>query len=84
MDRLSAVMSTAEAVSVAHQIGIRGWFLRGEPGGAADIVECLAGTAAKDSPDDLARLRRYLERQAAHRGGEQWEALHAARHLLPG
>jgi MoxR-like ATPase len=84
MDRLSAVMSTAEAVSVAHQVGVRGWFLRGEPGGAADIVECLAGTAAKDSPDDLARLRRYLEQQASRRGGEQWKALHAARHLLPG
>ncbi|TDD66479.1 hypothetical protein E1293_39180 [Actinomadura darangshiensis] len=84
MDRLSAVMSTAEAVSVAHQVGVRGWFLRGEAGGAADIVECLAGTAAKDSPEDLARLRRYLEQQAPRRGGEQWKALHAARHLLPG
>ncbi|WP_141584648.1 AAA family ATPase [Actinomadura sp. WMMA1423] len=84
MDRLSAVMSTAEAVSVAHQVGVRGWFLRGEAGGAADIVECLAGTAAKDSPEDLARLRRYLEQQAPRRDGEQWSALHAARKLLPG
>src|SRR5690349_543224 len=78
MDRLSAVMSTAEAVSVAHAVGVRGWFLRGEPGGAADIVECLAGTAAKDSADDLTRLRRYLEQAAARRDGEQWKALHAA------
>jgi MoxR-like ATPase len=84
MDRLSAVMSTAEAVSVAHAVGVRGWFLRGEAGGAADIVECLAGTAAKDSPEDLTRLRRYLEQQAPRRDGEQWKALHAARHLLPG
>ncbi|MQY09340.1 ATP-binding protein [Actinomadura macrotermitis] len=84
MDRPSAVLSTAEAVSVAHAVGIRGWFLRGEPGTAGDIVECLAGTAAKDSPDDLARLRRYLEQQAPRRPGEQWRALHAARHRLPG
>ena len=84
MDRLSTVMSTAEAVSVAHAVGIRGWFLRGEQGNAADIVECLAGAAVKDSPDDLARLRRYLEQQAARREGRQWKALHAARHLLPG
>ncbi|KAB2364025.1 MULTISPECIES: AAA family ATPase [Actinomadura] len=84
MDRLSAVMSTAEAVSVAHAVGVRGWFLRGEAGGAADIVECLAGTAAKDSADDLTRLRRYLEQTAARRDGEQWKALHAARHRLPG
>ncbi|MEU5878880.1 AAA family ATPase [Spirillospora sp. NPDC047279] len=84
MDRLSTVMSTAEAVSVAHAIGVRGWFLRGEPGSPADIVECLAGTAAKDNADDLARLRRYLEQQAPKRGGGQWRALHQARHLLPG
>ncbi|MFD5061459.1 AAA family ATPase [Streptomyces sp. NPDC058394] len=81
-DRPSAVMSTAEAVSVAHAVGVRGWFLRGEPGSAADVVACLAGTAAKDSPEDLARLRRYLEQQVPRRRGPQWQALHDARHLL--
>jgi MoxR-like ATPase len=84
MERLSSVMSTAEAVSVAHAVGLRGWFLRGDAGSAADLVECLAGTAAKDSPEDLARLRRYLEHHAARRTGEQWRALHDARHLLSG
>ncbi|MFD9734828.1 AAA family ATPase [Umezawaea sp. NPDC059074] len=84
MDRLTTVMSTAEAVSVAHAVGLRGWFLRGEAGTPADLVECLAGTAAKDNADDLARLRRYLEQQASRRRGEQWQALHQARHLLPG
>ncbi|KAB2344404.1 AAA family ATPase [Actinomadura rudentiformis] len=84
MERLSTVMSTAEAVSVAHAIGVRGWFLRGEQGTPADIVECLAGTAAKDNAEDLARLRRYLEQQAPRRRGAQWKALHDARHLLPG
>jgi hypothetical protein len=77
-------MSTAEAVSVAHAVGLRGWFLRGESGTAADLVSCLAGTAAKDNPEDLARLRRYLEQQAGWRGGGQWRELHDARHLLPG
>ncbi|MGC5019147.1 ATP-binding protein [Micromonospora sp. DT47] len=84
MERLSAVMSTAEAVSVAHAVGLRGWFLRGEAGDAADMVACLAGTAAKDDPEDLARLRRYLEQQVPRRRGAQWQALHDARHLLPG
>ncbi len=84
MDRLSAVMSTAEAVSVAHAVGLRGWFLRGDAGTADDVVSCLAGTAAKDNAEDLARLRRYLEQQARGRKGKQWEALHQARHLLPG
>ncbi|MCX4531272.1 AAA family ATPase [Streptomyces sp. NBC_00841] len=81
-DRPSAVMSTAEAVSVAHAVGVRGWFLRGEPGSAADVVACLAGTAAKDSPEDLARLRRYLEQHVPRRRGPQWQALYDARHLL--
>jgi MoxR-like ATPase len=84
MERLSTVMSTAEAVSVAHAVGLRGWFLRGEAGTSADIVECLAGTAAKDNADDLARLRRYLEQQAPLRKGKHWKAFHDARHLLPG
>ncbi|MZE78619.1 AAA domain-containing protein, partial [Streptomyces sp. SID5475] len=82
--RPDAVMSTAEAVAVAHAVGVRGWFLRGEPGGAADVVSCLAGTAAKDSPEDLARLRRYLEQRVKGRSGAQWKALYRARHLLDG
>jgi hypothetical protein len=69
-------------VSVAHAVGVRGWFLRGEAGSAADVVTCLAGTAAKDSPEDLARLRRFLEQQVSRRRGAQWQALHEARHLL--
>jgi MoxR-like ATPase len=84
LDRMSSVMSTAEAVSVAHAVGLRGWFLRGEAGDAADLVECLAGTAAKDDADDLARLRRYLEQQVPRKRGRHWKALHTARHALPG
>ncbi|MEU8675146.1 AAA family ATPase [Streptomyces sp. NPDC048560] len=80
--RPSAVMSTAEAVSVAHAVGVRGWFLRGEPGTAADVVACLAGTAAKDSPEDLTRLRRYLEQQVPRHRSPAWQALYDARHLL--
>lgn len=82
MERLSSVMSTAEAVSVAHSIGVRAHFLRGDAGRPEDIVECLAGTAAKDSADDLAKLRRYIEQRVARRKGEAWRALYAARHLL--
>jgi hypothetical protein len=84
MERLSTVMSTAEAVSVAHAVGIRGWFLRREAGTAEDVVHCLAGTAAKDNTEDLAKLRRYLDQQVKWRRDGQWPALHAARHVLPG
>jgi MoxR-like ATPase len=84
MDRLSTVMSTAEAVAVAHAVGLRGWFLRGEAGTPADVVACLAGTAAKDSTEDLARVRRYLEQQVPRKSGRHWKAFHEARHVLPG
>ncbi|WP_400770656.1 AAA family ATPase [Methylosinus sporium] len=82
IERLTSAMSTAEAVSVAHAIGVRGHFLRGDRGRPEDIVECLAGAAAKDNPEDLAKLRRYLEQRAGGRKGDAWRALHAARHLL--
>jgi len=84
LDRMSAVMSTAEAVAVAHAVGLRGWFLRSEPGNETDIVECIGGTAAKDDAEDLARLRRYLEQQVPRKKGRHWKALHDARHALPG
>jgi MoxR-like ATPase len=84
MERMSAVLSTAEAVTVAHAVGIRGFYLRGDCGNAEDLVECLAGTAAKDSAEDLKRLRAYLEQRVSKRSGAQWKALYGARHLLPG
>jgi MoxR-like ATPase len=84
LDRMSSVMSTAEAVAVAHAVGLRGWFLRSEAGNEADIVQCLGGTAAKDDAEDLARLRRYLEQQVPRKKGRHWKALHDARHALPG
>jgi hypothetical protein len=58
--------------------------LRGDAGSAADLVSCLAGTAAKDSPDDLAKLRRYLEQHTSWRAGPQWRELRDARRELPG
>lgn len=82
-ERLSTVVSTAEAVSVAHAVALRGHYLRGDAGQPGDIVEALAGAAAKDNADDLKKIRRYIEQRAGRRKGEHWKAFHAARHLLP-
>jgi MoxR-like ATPase len=82
MEKLTSVMSTAEAVSVAHAVGVRGHYLRGDGGRPEDIVECLAGTAAKDNAEDLKKLARYLEQKASKRPGAAWKALYEARHLL--
>ncbi len=81
-ERLNAVMSTAEAVSVAHAAGIRAHYLRGDVAEPGDIVDCLAGVAVKDHPEDLIRVRRYLEQKVPKRGGDAWKALYDARHRL--
>ena len=75
-------MSTAEAVSVGFAVGARGYYLRDGKASPADIVECLAGVAAKDNKEDLNRLRRYFEQTVAKRKGDHWKAYYEARHLL--
>jgi MoxR-like ATPase len=82
-EKLSTVVSTAEAVSVAYAVALRGHYLRGDAGRPADIVEALAGAAAKDNSDDLKKIRRYIEHRASKRKGDHWRDFHAARHLLP-
>lgn len=83
MDRLTAVMSTAEAVNVAHAVGVRAWFLEQRAGNPADVVECIAGTVVKDNADDRAKLRRYFEQKVAKRAGAHWRDYYEARHRLP-
>jgi MoxR-like ATPase len=83
MDRLSTAMSTAEAVSVAHAVGVRGWYLGGGDATAADVVDCIAGAAVKSDAEDLARLRRYFEQRVSRRHEPHWRAYYEARHRLP-
>lgn len=82
MDTLTAIMSTAEAVNVAHAVGVRARFSesRGEP---ADRVDCIAGTIVKDNEEDRARLRRYFEQRVATHKEAHWQAYYQARHRLP-
>lgn len=82
-ERLSTVVSTAEAVSVAYSVALRGYYLRGDGGEPGDIVEALAGAAAKDNAEDGKKLRRYMEHRAGKRQGAHWQAFYAARHRLP-
>ncbi|MEI8254544.1 MAG: AAA family ATPase [Deltaproteobacteria bacterium] len=84
MDRLTTAMSTAEAVSVAHAIGVRAHFLGDGTATAADVVDCIAGGAVKADPEDLARLRRYFEQRVSKRKAPHWRAYYEARHRLPG
>ncbi|WP_416050667.1 ATP-binding protein [Cupriavidus basilensis] len=82
-ERMSAVMSTAEAVNVAHAVGVRAWFLEQRDGSPADLVDCIGGTVVKDNADDRAKLRRYFEQKVSRRAGSHWQAYFAARDRLP-
>jgi MoxR-like ATPase len=83
LERLSTAMSTAEAVSVAHAVGVRAHYLGARQGNAEDLMECLLGTAIKDNAEDVKRLRRYLEQRIARRKGPLWKEFFEARHSLP-
>jgi MoxR-like ATPase len=82
-ERLTSAMSTAEAVSVAHALGIRSHYLKQSQSSGEDLLECLLGTVLKDSQDDLRRFRRYLDQVATKRKTSAWQEFSGARHLLP-
>lgn len=84
MERLTTAMSTAEAVSVGFAAGVRGYYIGGGAPTPADLVECLAGAAVKNNPDDMKRLRRYFEQRVSRREGAHWRAYYEARLRLPG
>lgn len=82
VERPTTVLSTAEAVGVAHAVGVRAHYLGEGPATAADLAECLAGTVVKESRDDLDRLRHYVEQHVSERKAPHWQAFYAARHRL--
>jgi hypothetical protein len=84
MDRLSVPMSTAEAVSVAHALGVRSHYVSGGEATPADLVECLVGAALKTDTEDVARLRRYFDQRVSKRTEPHFRAYYEARHRLPG
>jgi MoxR-like ATPase len=84
LDRPSSAMSTAEAVSVAHAVGLRAFYLGDGVATPADLVECIAGAVVKADPNDLALLRKYFEQRVSKRAEPHWLAYYEARHRLPG
>ena len=76
-DRLAgAVMSTAEAVSVAHAMGIYAFYYRDGEMQAEDLSNFLLGAAIKDNPADLKRINHYFETEVSQRKGPVWETIY--------
>ena len=73
----SAVLSTAEAISVLFNTGILAQGFGDGKVTAADLTRSLVGAIAKENADDVKVLREYVETVAKGRGGV-WKELHAA------
>ncbi|MEQ1503071.1 MAG: AAA family ATPase [Myxococcota bacterium] len=83
LERPSTAMSTAEAVGVAHAVGVRAHFLNRRAATPEDLVHCLVGAATKADDADVALLRRYFEQRVGKRREPHWKAYFQARHALP-
>jgi MoxR-like ATPase len=84
MERLSVPMSTAEAVSVAHALGVHAHFLGDQKATPGELVDCLVGAAVKTEKEDVTRLRRYFEQRVSRQQAPHWRAYYEARTRLPG
>ncbi|BCD83725.1 MoxR-like ATPase [Pseudomonas solani] len=80
-----AVMSTAEAVSVAYAAALEARYLGDGRLGPAELARQLLGVVFKDNRDDAKRLRHYLDsvvRERARRDGQWKHFFDASKGLL--
>lgn len=76
-DRLAgAVLSTAEAVSVAHAMGVFAFYYGDGRMNPEDFNDFLVGAAVKDDLSDLKRMNHYFETEVAQRKGEMWQTIY--------
>jgi MoxR-like ATPase len=76
-DRLaSAVMSTAEAVSVAHAMGVYAYYYRDGKMVAEDFTDFLVGASIKDNLADLKRMNHYFETEVVLKKGPVWKTVY--------
>ncbi|WP_461521110.1 ATP-binding protein [Porticoccus sp.] len=82
-DRLAAtVMSTAEAVSVAHAMGVHAYYYGNGAMALDNLVHFLIGAALKDNKDDRRRMKHYFETEVSIKKGEHWQQVYEQRRLL--
>lgn len=82
LEPLTTALSTAEAVSAGYASGLHAYYYGSgevEPG---HLVQHLVGSALKDAPDDLAKIRHYFNHVVKGRAGAAWKAYYEARDLL--
>ena len=81
LEPLTTAMSTAEAVSTGYAASLHAYYYGAKRVEPAHLVNHLAGTALKDSPDDLKKLRHYFNHVVKGRTGA-WRDYYQAREYL--
>ena len=85
VEKPSAVMSTAEAVSVAFSAGLDAFYYGERKLTPTTIARHLATAALKDNADDVKKLRHYfdtvIQKRSKDKGGP-WEELYKARNAI--
>ena len=79
IEALSAVLSTAEAVSTASAAGIHAYYYSNGVVQPEHLVQHMVGTVLKDNPDDLKKVQHYFEHVVKKRGGKHWKQFYDAR-----
>jgi MoxR-like ATPase len=82
LESLTTAMSTAEAVSTAFAAGIHAYYYGTGAVEPEHLVQHLAGSALKDSPDDLKKLEHYFNHVVKGRRRGAWPAYFEARKHL--
>lgn len=85
IDSPSAVMSTAEAVSVYYQTMIGGYYYGDGTMDVDDLVQNLVGALSKENKEDLTRVKDYFNtviRDKANKEGGLWKRYYDARKWL--
>ena len=85
IDKPSAVMSTAEAVSVYYQTMITGYYYGEEQISVDCLVQSLLGAVAKENRDDLEKVKGYFNtviRDKSNKEGGLWKEYYEARKWL--
>lgn len=79
IEGLSAVLSTAEAVSTGSAAAIHAYFLGSGAVQPEHLVQHMVGTVLKDNPEDLKRVQHYFEHVVKKRAGHHWKAFYESR-----
>ncbi len=85
IDRPSAVMSTAEAVSVYYQTMMTAYYYGESRIDLGCLVQNLVGAVQKENKDDMEKLRSYFQTVVRDKGGKEgqlWNSYYEARKYL--